>query len=226
MDIFKILKDAQDKDYRNLYLEDLDFFESELATGSYSRDYRKKTQAMISAARSWMSMGSKPFSYKEKKVIDAADSPLNVEIDDLKPDENNSNDSMLHKYSREQIVAKNLKTMRNHSTYKSDLIEYIKNNSDIDSKFIDENISIFRKIELDTILSVRQMDEDFLEKYFDLFDSETISRYQCFSETFFMKHFGKLDTNVVLKNGCNEWRKKEKRSKKLNTFLRLKGVKI
>ena len=58
------------------------------------------------------------------------------------------------------------------------------------------------------------------------FDKEKIARYQIFSESFFMKHYAQMDATVVLTKGKNEWRKKEKRSKQLDVFLRLKGVKV
>jgi hypothetical protein len=35
-----------------------------------------------------------------------------------------------------------------------------------------------------------------------------------------------MDATIVLQHGKNEWRKKENRSKQLDVFLRLKGVKI
>ena len=70
------------------------------------------------------------------------------------------------------------------------------------------------------------MPEEFLEKYFGALNKDKIARYQCFSESFFMKHYSQLDATVVLTKGKNEWRKKENRSKQLDVFLRLKGVKI
>jgi hypothetical protein len=41
-----------------------------------------------------------------------------------------------------------------------------------------------------------------------------------------MKHYSQMDATIVLTKGKNEWRKKEKRSKQLDVFLRLKGVKL
>ena len=70
------------------------------------------------------------------------------------------------------------------------------------------------------------MGEPFLEKYFGALDHDKIARYQLFSEAFFMKHYSQMDATIVLQHGKNEWRKKENRSKQLDVFLRLKGVKI
>ena len=73
---------------------------------------------------------------------------------------------------------------------------------------------------------MKQLGEPFLEKYFGALDHDKIARYQLFSEAFFMKHYAQMDATIVLQHGKNEWRKKENRSKQLDVFLRLKGVKI
>jgi len=73
---------------------------------------------------------------------------------------------------------------------------------------------------------IKQVDESFLEKYFCSLDPKKISRYQKFSESFFMHHFNQLDADLILKRGLNEWCAKENRSKQLDVFLRLKGVKL
>ena len=99
-------------------------------------------------------------------------------------------------------------------------------NGQIDADFVDTHYSFFQPWELDAIISVKQMGEDFIEKYFGALDHDKIARYQQFSEVFFMKHFSQMDYTIVLEHGKNEWRKKENRSKQLDVFLRLKGVKI
>jgi hypothetical protein len=76
------------------------------------------------------------------------------------------------------------------------------------------------------MLTIIPLEEGFLEKYFGALDKDKISRYQCFSEGFFIKHYSQLDATVVLTKSKNEWRKKENRSKRLDVFLRLKGVKL
>ena len=96
----------------------------------------------------------------------------------------------------------------------------------IDADFLDKNFALFDNWEIDAIVSVKQLNEEFLEKYFGVINHDKIARYQLFSEGFFMKHFSQMDVSVVLERGKNEWRKKENRSKQLDVFLRLKGVKI
>ena len=96
--------------------------------------------------------------------------------------------------------------------------------SPFDEAFIERNISVFRGAELSVVLGCYGFDEDFLEKYFNIFDADDIAKTQRFSEEFFMRHYAELDAQTVLEQGVNGWRKKGVRSKKLDMFLRLKGV--
>ena len=104
-----------------------------------------------------------------------------------------------------------------------ELEEYLMG-SPFDEAFIERNISVFRGGELSVVLGCYGFDEDFLEKYFNVFDADDIAKTQRFSEEFFMRHYAELDTQTVLEQGVNGWRKKGARSKKLDMFLRLKGV--
>lgn len=96
--------------------------------------------------------------------------------------------------------------------------------SPFDEAFIERNISVFRGAELSVVLGCYGFDEDFLEKYFNIFDADDTAKTQRFSEEFFMRHYAELDAQTVLEQGVNGWRKKGARSKKLDMFLRLKGV--
>jgi len=116
--------------------------------------------------------------------------------------------------------------LRGQPAYKTNFKKLITEQDFIDSSFVEKHYSFFEAWEINAILSVKQMDEEFLEKYFGVLDHDKIARYQLFSENFFMKHFAQLDHTIVLQRGKNQWRKKEKRSKQLDVFLRLKGVKI
>ena len=119
-----------------------------------------------------------------------------------------------------------IKKIRGGREYRHDFKEYVKKTSEINGEFIDKNYSFFMPWEIDAIVSVKELEEEFLEKYFGALDKKKIARYQRFSESFFMKHFSQMDATIVLAKGKNEWRKKEKRSSQLDVFLRLKGVKI
>ena len=124
------------------------------------------------------------------------------------------------------MIFKDVTAMREVSSYKTNFKKYVAEKTEIDADFVDTHYSFFQPWELDAIISVKQMGEDFIEKYFGALDHDKIARYQQFSEVFFMKHFSQMDYTIVLEHGKNEWRKKENRSKQLDVFLRLKGVKI
>lgn len=96
--------------------------------------------------------------------------------------------------------------------------------SPFDEAFIERNISVFRGAELSVVLGCYGFDEAFLERCFNVFDAGDIAKTQRFSEEFFMRHYAELDAQTVLEQGVNGWRKKGARSKKLDMFLRLKGV--
>lgn len=125
-----------------------------------------------------------------------------------------------------KIVSDYQKKNRVRPDYKSHFRKYIAESNFFREDFVGNNISMFNNDELGIIVSVIQLSEPFLEKFFNSFDPEKISRYQEFSEEFFIKHINQLKIDVVLKEGRNPWRRKEVMSKKLSGMLRLKGVKL
>jgi hypothetical protein len=145
-----------------------------------------------------------------------------VSIGDVAPEGSNS---VAAEMTPEKIVFNDIEMIRKDNVYKTKFKKYIKASKTIDETFVDEHYSFFESWELDAIISVKQMSEEFLEKYFDVLDHDKMARYQEFSEGFFMKHWSDLDSDIVLNQGKNDWRKKENRSKQLDVFLRLKGVK-
>ena len=116
--------------------------------------------------------------------------------------------------------------IRERDDYKKEFKRFVKNSSVIDSGFLDAHFSRFKPWEMGAILSLKPLDEAFLEKYFGALDHDKIARYQIFSEHFFMKHFAQLNPDIVLAHGKNSWRVKERRSRQLDVFLRLKGIKL
>ena len=220
MDILKILEESG----KDLYLEDLEFFETELATGDhYDAVYRAKCTSKIKELRAWLSAPKEDDDQKKKSSKNAAPKGLVMGIGDVAPKEANPSVASM---SPAEIIASDINAMRLLDSYKSSFKSYVRKKDEIDSDFIDLHYSMFKPWELDAIISVKQMPEDFLEKYFGALDHNKIARYQQFSEGFFMKHFSQMDADIVLNHGKNEWRKKENRSKQLDVFLRLKGVKI
>lgn len=226
MEILKIL-DEQGKD---LYLEDLDFFEAELDTGEgYNVIYKAECKEKINQLRKWLKGDivmdgenenpTEPIKPKKKQRKKKGNVVLG--LGDVLPE-----NAIPNGLTKEQIVFNTIEVIRKDKDYKTRFKKFIKDSLDIDEAFIDKCFSLFEPWELETIISVKQMSEEFLEKYFDMLDSDKIAKHQMFSEGFFMKHFSKFDANAVLEHGKNEWRKKENRSKQLDVFLRLKGIKI
>lgn len=222
MEILEILKNSKDE----IYLEDLDFFETELATGNYAESYISECKKQIKTVRKWLSGDeqsddSQPDTSEAPKKKSKAS--LVMGIHDVAPEIANPIAATM---TPEEIIFSDIKAMRDSDSYKSKFKKYVQDKAEIDGPFVDTHYSFFMQWELEAIVSVRQLGEDFLEKYFGALDKDKIARYQLFSESFFMKHYSQMDATIVLTKGKNEWRKKEKRSKQLDVFLRLKGVKL
>ena len=216
MDILEILK----KSGKDLYPEDLDFFETELATGGhYDAAYQAECRALMKQIRNW------------KKASAPSDDPakakgksggIEMDISKVAPKEANPVMDM----PQDQRLFLDITKMRDESSYKTKFKKRIQEADFVDAAFIEKHFAFFKEWELNAILSVKQLGAPFLEKYFGALDHDKIARYQLFSEAFFMKHYAQMDATIVLQHGKNEWRKKENRSKQLDVFLRLKGVKI
>ncbi len=219
MDILNILENSKNE----LYIEDLDFFETELATGEYDEAYVAQCKELIVKIRNWISGGeAKSSTTSPPSQQQKAPKGLIVGIGDIAPKTANP---VAQSMKPEDIIFSEISALRENNSYKTDFKRYIKNKAEIDAAFIEKYFSFFKPWELDAIISVKQMGEEFLEKYFGALNHDKIARYQLFSEAFFLKHYSQLDVDVVLEHGKNEWRKKENRSKQLDVFLRLKGVK-
>ncbi len=221
MEILKILEESG----KDLYIEDLDFFETELATGEgYDEAYKVKCLSRINKLRAWLtdSANNEKDTHTSDNGSDSSDGPF-ISLGDLVPKAANPTAVSI---TPVQMIFDDISVMRGSSSYKTHFKKYVAGKAEIDAAFVDKHYAFFQPWELDAIISVKQMGEDFIEKYFGALDHDKIARYQEFSEAFFMKHFAQMDHTIVLEHGKNEWRKKENRSKQLDVFLRLKGVKI
>lgn len=227
MEILKILEGSG----KDLYLEDLDFFETELATGGpYDADYREKCESRIHELRAWLNSApaaaekvSQPAPASGEKEDAKAPKGVMFGLGDVIPEQGEGSAPQM---KPEELVFHDIRAMREAGDYKVRFKQYVSQSQIIDAAFVDAHFSFFRQWELDTIVAAKQLGEAFLEKYFDALDHGKIARHQVFSESFFMKHFPQLDATVVLKHGKNDWRSKKKRSKQLDVFLRLKGVRL
>lgn len=213
MQVMEILKSNGDE----LYPEDLLFFEAELDTGDYPREYIDQCKDMIAEIRNRKKQAVKP------DVHDLI--PSNILVDPAKlvpgatPKEKTPQE-------RANEFAHALNQMRTAANYKTRFKQYLADHPEINEAFIDQNIALFQPSELEAITMIMPLSEDFLEKYFASLDADKIARYQFFSESFFIRHYAQMHAETVLTKGKNDWRKKENRSKQLDVFLRLKGVKL
>ena len=213
MQVLEILQNNETE----LYPEDLDFFEVELDTGDYPLEYIDQCKDLIAEIRNQKKQAAK------LKVQDVIPSNILVDPDKLVP-----GTKPKEKTPQERLneLTHALNQMRTAASYKTRFKQYLSDHPEIDEAFVDQNIAIFQPGELESILMVMPLSEDFLDKYFSSLDADKIARYQLFSEKFFIRHYAQMDAEIVLTKGKNEWRKKENRSSQLDVFLRLKGVKL
>lgn len=219
MDILKILKENSD----NVIKEDLEFFEIELATGEYDKEYIAKCLELIKEIRQFRNIKVQKI---EKVNIDnlfseiefAVEEPI-INLDNVKK-EDKKIESDEHKEDKIKSLIMNA---RSSNDYKTEFNKIIRENN-VGENFIDKNYVFFKPIEINELLKTIEFSEKFLEKYFKLLDSKLLAEFQLFSEVFYMKHFNQLDYKIVLKKGKNPWIKKEARSSKLTVFLKLKGI--
>lgn len=219
MDIYKMLKENSDI----ILKEDLEFFEIELATGDYEREYINKCLELIKEIKQFKNI-------KEQKIekVNIDDPYADISFVEEEPIVNlanvekgtNDNDSEARK---ESLIKTLIVKARSLSSYQTEFIKIIKENN-IQEEFVDKNYVFFKQIEMDELIKIIYFSEDFLEKYFKLLNLKLVAEYQLFSETFYMKHFSQLDYKIVLKKGKNPWVKKKQRSSKLTVFLKLKGI--
>lgn len=230
MDILKILNESGG----NVLLEDLDFFETELATGGpFDEAYVAACKSKIDELRLWLyskdaveddnvdSGETQPPQAAPVGKNKRAAKSISLSLTELAPLNANP---VLASMTPEEAFFRDVIALRKDKNYKTGFRRLVAKSSLIDATFIEANWSFFQPWELGAIISVKQMPEEFLEKYFGALDREKIARYQCFSEAFFIKHFSQLNAKTVLEHGKNEWRKKENMSKQLDVFLRLKGL--
>lgn len=228
MDVAQILKDSSGL----LIEEDLLLLEEELQTGSYDSAYARSCSDTIASIRAGLSerpsggvLGgtsqASDLGAPEDGLPKSASRPI-VLVDSAELSPFGKPDGVRNGLEIDPFLE--LESIRRSSTYKSQLKSYIEQHDFFDESFVDKNFSRFDDLELKIIVASVCLSESFLDKYLDALDLEAVARYQIFSEEFFMRHFRELDAGIVLRQGANDWRTKKNRSKKLDAFLRLKGV--
>ncbi len=197
-----------------LYPEDFAFFEVDLDTGDYTEEYREMCRQKMTDLR----RSTEPTPITEQVLPEPKPAAPKV-----------VSQATVMTVSPEKFsgtILDEIEHLRQEKTYRSDFNKYLTKTKQINSEFVDANFNFLTYWEINTILRRRQLGEAFLEKHFCALNRSTISRYQSFSENFFMRHYDQLDCNLVLQCGKNTWKDPDKRSKQLDVFLRLRGVKI
>ena len=214
MDILKILNENAD----TLLLPDLDYYERKLAVSGYEPAERIRCQERINDLRAKLQNAAAASHVRDHR----SSAPKQTVPSGVKREDRSLQFTDPEKIR--QKVYTDLCLMRTLENYKSGFKSYIAEMDLINETFLAQNLSLFQPWEISAILSVMPLSEEFLDKFFDSLDAEKIARCQLFSEGFFMKHYAKLDPQIVLEKGVNPWRKKENRSRQLDIFLRLKGI--
>ncbi len=212
MNILEILK-TQGKSLSAL---ELDSYRNLLLTGGYDKKMVQEGLEILCSLKQELILE------KERKKVADGKRGWPSQGSGCKPKESQDNQPLDYVKNVSDYFKKN----RSRPDYKSHFRKYIAESDFFREDFIGQNISLFTAEELNIILSVIQLSETFLEKFFKSFDPEKISKYQEFSEEFFIKHINELKIDIVLKEGRNPWRRKEVMSKKLLGMLRLKGVRL
>lgn len=246
MDVREILR----SDAAGLLEEELEMLEEELATGDYDSVYRTecakliederhtrkvaqtKAKAAVTTGGGPDGMAPKPIGEGSRKAVTTSSAKVQIPHD-VSPSVTVSADSLspyntvnMPKKTPYETVSADVAAIRRSEKRKSMFREYLRKQPLIDEAFLDAHLSFFDDWEMGAILDHIKLSEAFLEKYLSALDADKVATTQQFSEEFFMKHYSAFDAKLVLLKGKNAWRSKEQRSRKLDTFLRLKGVHI
>lgn len=226
MDILGMLQNDMDE----LCEEDIKMIQEELDVGDYTYEYKQQCRLFILKVTNYFEEKKKEKAYtgpvglssqllkkEEEVVVITTKSEETNEIMDISPQ---------YEINYVEEFRETIKKMRSMSNPEKRFIEFIDSKDYITNEFIDQNMNEFSEHERGMLLQNRQFSEEFLNKYFDILDRGMIAINQLYSEEFFMRHFDKLPTKLVLTRSKNSWKAKTKRSKKLDSFLRIKGVKI
>lgn len=198
---------------------DLGCLEEELDTGEYDRPYIEECRELIGTIRDERRQAIERAAKgaRRRRQGQEGEGPT------LKPSQAYGSFSVGGMTGDSNAIA-DLAAISSNSNARELLKTYIESHPELDQSFVEEHIGSLPVDAIDVFLELRAFDEAFLDRYFDVLNQAKIARFQMFSEEFFIKHYGDLNETIVLKQGVNPWKKKSDRSRKLNTFLRLKGV--
>ncbi len=236
MDVREILR----SDASGLLEEELEMLEEELAAGDYDAAYRRECATLIESERHAREVarakakavvaegdgtggkvpGAVATSGAKAQIPHDVSPSVTVAAASLSP----YNTVNMPQKTPYETVSADVAAIRRSDKRKSLFREYLRKQPLIDEAFLDVHLSLFDEWEMGAILDHIKLSEAFLEKYLSALNANKVATTQLFSEEFYMKHYSALDAKLVLLKGKNPWKSKEQRSRKLDTFLRLKGV--
>ena len=108
MEILEILKNSKEE----IYLEDLDFFETELATGNYAESYISECKEQMEIVRKWLS-GDEQIDDSQSDTTESpkkkSKASLVMGIHDIAPENANPVAATM---TPEEIIFSDIKSMR------------------------------------------------------------------------------------------------------------------
>lgn len=228
MDVEGILENQSDE----LLEIDLRCLEEELDTGGYAKQYVAHCKRLISKIRNRKMAGAKIVerndgAQEEGDTREGSASMIReVPLDQLSPFSQPPAAAKSAAEATDDLLWGCVLDARRGSQQQSDLRNLLHGKRALGEQFVEAHIGEMTHEELSVFLECRHFSESFLDRYFTVLDPGKIARFQLFSEEFFINHFSEMNPTIVLKQGKNPWRKKDARSKKLDTFLRIKGVRF
>lgn len=198
---------------------DLSCLEEELDTGEYDKPYIEGCRELIGGIRDERRRAVERAS-KLARREEQSDKSAGM----LRELSCSGSDNSASGIASDSNAIADIAAISSNSNARELFKSYIENHPELDQSFVEQHIGSLPGEAIDVFLELLTFDEAFLDRYFDVLDRAKIARFQTFSEEFFIRHYDDLSETIVLKQGVNSWKKKADRSRKLNTFLRLKGV--
>lgn len=222
MDILEMLQN----DYEDLCEEDIEMIEEELAVGRFPPDYLIQCRMHINNITHYFEQKKREKVYIGDSGASSSMLKTEEEVTVVAGETETVQEMEERVKTKAELLHDRLISIRSMPDPETKFRDYIQTEKGFTNEFIDQNFSEFNDTERIILLSIRDFNEAFLDKYFDVLDHRELAVHQQYSESFFMKHFDEMPTQIVLTKSRNKWRHKKNRSGKLSTFLRLKGVRI
>ena len=209
MEVLEMLKQQGDK----LTNEELKFLIDELNTGSYCQDYKGECLSIIDQIKKNRKHGK--VEKGNEKVYTVIMSPEEIK-NRLDKNTLSPEDKFFHDLEIARMMNNGVQVVE----------ENISENI-LDGEFFINHLNKFTGFEVFKILELVKLTEKQIEALFNVVPYGAIESTQVISEDFFIKHFEEIDVESLKKNKVTNWIvDPTQRSKKIEIFLKMKGVKL